>query len=365
MPTIKDIAREANVSVTTVSNVIHNKSTHVAPETIDRINKIIEAYNYAPNMSARSLVNKSSRIIGVINHLIPHQASSFLQDPFHGAFIGGIERTLRLRGYYMMVRTVESEAEIMSLFRNWNLDGVILTGLFEDSFFERLVKTENPIVLLDSYIASDKIFNVGLEDYKGGLMATQYLIDRGHRSIVFASPHIHKRGVIDERYKGYRQALKMAGIPFSLRNVYEQEITISEGIMLGQELSVRHDVSAVFATADILAAGIIAGLQSKGVRVPEDMSIVGFDDLYISRITNPQLTTIHQDADGKGAIAAGLMVDSLEGKAVPSRTIIMPVSLVERGSVAAPSPNFASGPVKVRPIQGKKRTDRSSLSDFP
>ena len=335
MPTIKDIAREAKVSVTTVSNVIHNKSAHVAPKTVERINKIIEAYNYTPNMSARALVNKTSRIIGVINHLIPHQAGSFLQDPFHGAFIGGIERTLRLRGYYMMVRTVENEKEILSLFRNWNFDGVILTGLSAASFFARPLNTDPPLLLLDSYVKSEKIFNVGLEDYRGGLIATQYLIDRGHRDIVFASPHILKHGVIDERYKGYCYALKKAGIPLSPKNVYEQEITISEGIRLGREIGERRDVSAIFATADILAAGIISGLREKGRRVPEDMSIVGFDDLYISRITTPQLTTVHQDADAKGAIAAGLMVDFLEGKAVPSRNIIMPVSLVERASVAA------------------------------
>ncbi len=358
MATIKDIAREAMVSVTTVSNVIHNKSAHVAPETVERINKIIEAHNYTPNMSARALVNKSSRIIGVINHLIPQQAGSFLQDPFHGAFIGGIERALRLRDYYMMVRTVESEAEILSLFRNWNLDGVILTGLFEDSFFGRLIKADKPIVLLDSYIGSDKIFNVGLEDYRGGLLATRYLIDRGHRDIVFASPRIVAHGVIDERYKGYCDALRAAGLPLSPENVYEQEITISEGIKLGQALSARRDVSAIFATADILAAGIMSGLQASGVRVPEDMSIVGFDDLFISRITSPQLTTIHQDADAKGAIAADLMVDYLEGKAPASRTIIMPVSLVERASVAA-APTLGRAMLnRIRGAQEKKRVDR-------
>jgi LacI family transcriptional regulator len=121
MPTIKDIAREANVSVTTVSNVIHGKSSRVAPETVERITAIIKAYNYAPNMSARALVNRASRIIGVINHLIPRQSGSFMQDPFHGAFIGGIERKLRDRGYYLMVRTVENEEELFSLFRNRGL----------------------------------------------------------------------------------------------------------------------------------------------------------------------------------------------------------------------------------------------------
>lgn len=336
MPTIKDIAREANVSVTTVSNVIHGKSSHVAQETVERITRIIEAYNYTPNMSARALVNKASSIIGVINHLIPGRAGSFLQDPFHGAFIGGIESTLRSRGYFMMVRTVENELELFSLFRNWNLDGVILTGLFEDSFFARLLKTEKPIVLLDSYIKNDVIFNVGLEDYKGGRLATEYLIGKGHRNIVFASPRILKGGVIDERYRGYCDALKDAGIPVQKKNVYEQEITINEGKALGNRLAERDDITAVFATADLLAAGILAGLQEKGVHVPDDVSVIGFDDLYISKVTTPQLSTIHQDAESKGIVAANMMVDYLEGKHLASRSVIMPVSLVERGSVSAP-----------------------------
>ncbi len=130
MPTIKDIAREANVSVTTVSNVIHGKHSRVAQETVERIERIIAVNNYTPNLSARALVNKSSRIIGVINHLIQSQPISFLEDPFHGALLGGVERKLRERGYYMMIRTVANEEELFSLFRNWNLDGVILTGLF-------------------------------------------------------------------------------------------------------------------------------------------------------------------------------------------------------------------------------------------
>lgn len=331
MQTIKDIAREANVSVTTVSNVIHGKKSHVAQETVERITKIIEAYNYTPNMSARALVNKSSKIIGIINHLIPNQVGSFLQDPFHGAFIGGIERTLRDRGYYMMVRTVENENELFSLFRNWNLDGLILTGLFEDSFFGRLLKTEKPIVLCDSYIKNERIFNVGLEDYKGGYLATQYLIDKGHRNIAFASPHWLEKGVIDERYRGYKDALFAAKISFNSSFVYEKEMAIQKASELGRELAQRSEITAIFATADILAAGIVRGIQEAGFSVPGDKSVIGFDDLYLSEITNPPLTTIHQDAEEKGVVAAGMMVDFLEGKEPDSRNIIMPISLVERG----------------------------------
>ena len=334
MPTIKDIAREAGVSVTTVSNVIHGKHTRVAQNTIARINQIIKTHSYTPNLSARALVNRSSRIIGVINHLIRSPTISFFQDPFHSALLGGIEKKLRERGYYMMVRTVTDEGELYSLFNNLNLDGLILTGLFNDGFFARLLEANKPIVLLDSYIRNERIFNVGLDDRKGGFMATQYLIDKGHRNIVFASPPIHRHGVIEERFKGYKAALKKNSIPFSPENIYQQEITPNEGITLGHTLSKRHDVSAVFATADILAAGIISGLCQAGRRIPDDISIMGFDDIFYSRIISPPLTTIRQDAQEKGAVAAGIMADYLEGKEKTPRAVTMPLSLVERDSVA-------------------------------
>ena len=140
--TIIDIANQAGVSRQTVSNVIHGATSHVSPETLEKINKIIKENNYTPNMSARALVNKSSRIIGVINHLIPEKEGNFMMDPFHTALISGIEKELRVRDYYMMLRTVESVDELLSLFTNWNLDGVIITGVFEDAFYEKIVKSK-------------------------------------------------------------------------------------------------------------------------------------------------------------------------------------------------------------------------------
>jgi len=333
MPTIKDIAREAGVSVTTVTNVIHGRSHKVARDTINRINAIIRENNYTPNLSARALVNKSSKIIGVINHLIRSPSISFFQDPFHSAILGGIEKTLQERGYYMMVRTVADEGELYSLFNNWNFDGVILTGLFDDSFFARLLEADKPIVLLDSYIKNDRIFNIGLDDRKGGFMATQYLIDNGHKNIIFASPKMHHHGVVEERLKGYKAALNKSGIQFDKKNVYQHEITLNEGIALGRVLSRRNDISAIFATADILAAGILTGLIQSGIKVPDDISIIGFDDFFYSQLTSPALTTIRQDAKEKGSVAAGIMTDYIEGKENLPRNTTMPLCLVERASV--------------------------------
>lgn len=333
MTTLKDIAKEANVSVTTVSNVIHGNHKRVAPETVEKINMIIDRDNYVPNMTARSLVNKSSKIIGVINHVVPGKGGNFISDPFNSAVIDGIEEKLRESGYYLMVRIVYSEDDLFLLLRNWNIDGLILIGLFQDEFFERLMKAAVPFVLIDSYVDNHQVLNIGLDDCKGGYIATKYLIDKGHRNIVFASPIIKRNGVVEERFKGYNMALEDANIPFNDKNVYQQEIAIAEGIELGHKLSFRKDISAIFATADILAAGIISGLIEGGKRVPEDFSVIGFDDLYISSLTAPRLTTIHQDILEKGRVAVESLISVIEGATIKDYNVILPFTLVERHSV--------------------------------
>ncbi|MDR0293463.1 MAG: LacI family transcriptional regulator [Oscillospiraceae bacterium] len=333
MTKLKDIAREAGVSITTVSNVIHNKKNRVSPELVAKIQEIIGRENYVPSMTARTLANSASPIIGIINHLVPRHVGGFMADPFHNTFMGSIEDRIREKGYFLMVRTVEDTRGLEAICRNWNLAGMIFTGLFRDEFFECVRGIGVPYVLIDSYIGLPEVCNVGLEDQKGGYMATRYLLERGHRVIAFTSPFIRKNGVVERRLEGYKQALREFDVPFDQTLVFEQEISISEGVRLGYQLSQKKQITGIFASADILAAGIMAGLREMGVNVPGDKSIVGFDDNYLCQITYPRLTTIHQDAEEKGIIATEMMIAQLSGKPIRERHIILPVRLVERESV--------------------------------
>lgn len=333
MTTIKDIAKAVGVSCTTVSNVIHGRSGRVSAETIDRINEAIDQLGYVPNMSARSLVSSSSKVIGVISHLTPHNNESIVEDPFHSAFIGSIERTLSNNGYYLMLRTVQTTSELLAFLRNWNVDGLFFTGVFEDEFFQFLTELDIPIVLIDSYVSNSKMCKVGLEDYKGGYTATRYLIEHGHRDIAFASPPIRERGVVSERFHGYKQALAEASLPFRPELVFERELDVETTIALGTQLAKRNDLTAVFATADIMAVGIMAGIQQSGKKVPEDISVIGFDDINLCQLSSPRLTTIHQDAPLKGKLAVEFLIDLLENNPIENREIILPVRLVERDSV--------------------------------
>ena len=334
MVTIKDVAKAVGVSTTTVSNVIHGSVGRVSPEMVDKIQAAIARLKYTPNMSARALVNNASRIIGVINHLVPLESGGFFQDPFHGALLAGIEQTLRERGYYLMVRTIDNIPELLKLLNNWNLDGLILTGIFPTDFYQSLISYKTPILLIDSYINDDRLLQVRLEDEQGGYIGTRHLLENGHRDILFCGPPILEEGVLARRFCGYKRALEEFGQTVDMKNVYQREIGIEQGTALGRELALRKDYTAIFATADILAAGLISGLAEGGKKVPDDISVVGFDDLNIARLTSPQLTTVHQDVVEKGVIAARMLTDALQGEssAVPT-SVVMPVRLVSRQSV--------------------------------
>lgn len=333
MATIKDIAEATGVSCTTVSNVIHNRHHRVSAETIARINAAIKDLSYTPNMSARSLVSNSSKVIGFINHMMTRQELNFMEDPFHSIFIGILERKLREHGYYLMLRTVGTSEELLAFLQNWNVDGLFLTGVFQDTFFDALSSLHIPVVLIDSYVNLLNVFNVGLEDFNGCYTATNYLISKGHRNIVFVSPSIYESGVTKERFNGYKQALADASIPFNEQFVIKSEMDYASCKVASDKICALPQVTAIVATADILAAGIMVHLRNNGKTIPDDISIIGFDDIFLSRLITPPLTTIHQDINLKGSLAVDMMLQKLEGMAPQQSQIILPTQLIERDSV--------------------------------
>lgn len=333
MVTLKDIASEAGVSITTVSNVVHNRKSRVSPELVKKIWEIIEREHYVPSMSARSLAQDHSFIIGAITHMTPQNTGSTMSDPFLSTFVDSIEKRTREEGYYLMVRSVEDAAELDALSRSWRFSGLILTGMFQDAFFDATLNLGIPFVLIDSYVDHPDVCSVGLEDEKGGYIATRHLLENGHRAIAFASPTIRPCGVIEKRLQGYQRALAEYGVSYDPSLVFTQEITVEEGKKLGHLLSAKDEITGIFASADILAAGIMAGLSERDIVVPRDKSIVGFDDNYLSQLTFPGLTTIHQDAEQKGIIATDMILKQLRHEEITDKNVILPVRLIERGSV--------------------------------
>lgn len=334
MATLKDIANLTGVSATTISNVIHGRSGRVSQETVERVNAAIKELGYIPNMSARALASKSSSVVAFINHVIIQNQTNMMEDPFHSTAIGTIERTLTQNGYFLMLRTVKTTEELISVLQNWNVDGLFLTGVFNDTFFDALSVCKIPIVLIDSYVRHPSIYNVGLEDYFGSYTAASHLIEKGHKRIGFATPRLKDGGVLQQRYLGCKAALKEHGLAFSSSDVFEFEMDSLASCYAAADAILTHgDLTGIVCAADQLAAGIMSGLRSKGVSVPGDISLVGFDDLPMCRLLNPPLTTIHQDMQAKAEYAANMMLSLLQGESPDKPNTVFPIRLVERESV--------------------------------
>lgn len=333
MVTIRDIAKATGVSATTVSNVIHGRANRVSAETIQNINNAIKELGYVPNMSARSLVSNSSKVIGFVNHVMIRDNTNFMEDPFHSAAIGAIEAALRENGYYLMLRTVENSEELVTFLQNWNVDGLFFTGIFRDKFFDSLQGLNIPVVFIDSYVRIPQFCNVGLEDFTGSYNATHYLIEKGHRRIAFASPNIKDGGVLQERFLGYKAALAEASIPFDKSLIFQQEMDIASCKIVSNEIVKHPDITGLVVSADLMAAGIMAGLKENGLSVPDDISIVGFDDISLAQLVSPPLTTIRQDMNLKGRLAVDFMLQLLNGTPLDTTEVILPTKLIERGTV--------------------------------
>ena len=337
MITIKEIASRLGLSTTTVSNVIHGKTREVSAETIERVQKFLEEVEYVPNINARNLAQGQSKIIGVVLKSLDFRlwhSSNILSDPFVADMIGGIEKAVRDAGYYMMLYISDDIAEIIQHISIWNVDGLILFSMMDDDGNRVAAKYHKPIVCIDTYSSAnnDDFVNVGLDDAKGAYDAVKYLIGSGHRKIGFVTDN--RVGVDWQRFWGYRRALAESGIEYSDKDFFlmkpSKELVNDNIVKL---CSKAKDYSALFCCSDIYAAIMMAALKERGFRIPEDISIVGFDDNLYSRICTPRLTTVHQDADEKGRVAVETLVGMIMGREPVSKKIVLKTHLVTRDSV--------------------------------
>lgn len=331
--TIKDIAQAAKVSPMTVSNVINGRQAKASAETIERINLAIRTLGYTPNMSARALVSNLSKMVGVIIPFTENQNQLLLDNPFYAEVISGIESALRANGYYMMLSGVgESNAHLDTL-SHWNMDALIVLGVYREGLYEHLRQLNLPTLLIDSYIDDPHFYRLGVDDEQAAYQATRYLIGKGHRAIALVTGVIRADGVVERRHAGYRRALAEAGVPVDPSRVLAGSVTFDWGAQAAEKLVGTSEITAAFCTADLIAAGLLAGLHRLGKRIPEDISVMGFDNLSISRMVYPALTTVDQAILKKGQLA-GAIITAILGKKQPAKETFTPVMIIERDSVA-------------------------------
>lgn len=342
MVTIKDIAKEAGVSFTTVSNVIHGNTKKVSQATIDKINQIMKEKNYVPNMGARMLVRNKSRIIGVISNILTDTSRGNIHSPFIAEILGAIEKEIQSQGYYMMLYATDATEEIEGLITKWNVDGIITIGIDTPACRKLGSLTDIPAVYTDCYFKEDEPYlNVGTEDEAGSYEAVKYLIRQGHTRIAYVADTVYpgdgrEGGVGDFRLRGYRKAMKEAGLTVSEDFIYVGDKQMKGKEMLFEEIYRKRDSFTALAFCyDYYAIEMMDYLQHKGVRIPEDFSVIGFDDIDMARLTAPRLTTIHQGMAEKGRMAVRQLVKCINKEEIEQRNIRLPVRLVERESVKA------------------------------
>lgn len=337
MVTIKQIAAEAGVSVMTVSNVVHNNLSKVSPATAEKVQAIIDKYHYVPNMAARSLICKSSHIIALLLPLWHETADSLLLDPYCGQIAGMLETLLREKGYYVMLCSFREVEQVLTVQRNWKIDGSILVLPHNDDVTRTLVgRSVSPLVVVDRYFDDLPMLSVDVDDRKGGYLSTRHLLEQGHRRIGFACPEMRESRIIQDRYAGYQDALREYGLAPEADWLFDGYIHQQGGEQIGRALAAMEDrPTAMVATEDSIACGIIKACQSRGMRVPESMSVIGFDDSMPARLITPELTTIRQDVADKARQVVDMLLSAIDDGQVRQRHIRLDVELVERGSVAA------------------------------
>jgi LacI family transcriptional regulator len=332
---IKEVAKEAGVSIATVSYVINNKSSEsLSSETVEKVLAAVKKLNYVPNLSARILASNKSNLIGVVIPQTEPNKEFMFSNPFYAEFLSSFEYAARVMGYHVLISGTNADENYIEIAKKRNLDGIVILGIYSHDIQEKLKQSDIPIVMVDSYVQSHHFSTIGTDDRYGGYIATKHLIEKGHKKIAIVTGIVTEDGVNCERLSGYKDALKEAGIRYEERYIFEGNVDYEYGVESAEKIRLLKDeITAIFCTADILAMGLIKGLRKYNINVPTDMSVMGFDDVFIAKVTDPSLTTVNQNVSAKGERAAkmiiGLATQNLKGK----QNYIIPLEVVTRESV--------------------------------
>ncbi len=337
MVSIKDIADLAGVSPTTVSNVLHGRVNKMSKETLQKVQAVIREQNYVSNMGGRLLANYGSRIIGVIMTYGRRNYTNVVRSPFYSEIIGSLEAEIRKKGYYMILYTSEGVEESIQMALTWNVEGLIILGCQPSDCKKLKDRLDKPIVFIDSYFEDQSYAydNVGLDDFEGGYLMTKYLIEMGHQKIAFLADEEYPVGVDYERMRGYRKALKEAGLQISRNNYIPIAYKTDERSAQMREFCHMRikEFTALFFSSDFYATDAVNIFFEEGISVPDDISVAGFDDNIFAFECRPKLTTIRQNISEKAVYAVGRVMDIIQGKRQEERNIRLPVKLIVRESV--------------------------------
>ena len=321
---IRDIAEELGLSTATVSNVIHGKTQKVSEETVKRVQELLERRQYIPNMAGILLARNDSKIIGVAINDHEKYEGHVLEDGFIAASLNALAREADRTGYFLMPKITAVWQDIPKFASMWNMVGLVLIGYCYQDYQHLRDEIRVPLVIYDGTIRDGKrLVNLTIDNYGGGCQMGKHFQALDHERVLYIADN--DTHVDHLRYEGLRSVIPQS----------KQLLVPMEGETRRAFYEKRMDeitrFTAVFAASDSYAADFLHFIQSKGIAVPREMSVAGFDDSALSRQTHPMLTTIGQDHTARARLAVELLVKLREQAPVESE-ILLPVKLIPRNS---------------------------------
>jgi len=338
LATIKEVAQHAGVSVATVSRVVNNKG-YVSDDLRQRVQDAMRLLDYKPSAVARSLRRQESLTIGV---LVPG-----MHQPFFATLAHVIQRTLFERNYRTLMCSSEEdgdkETEYVDMLVRQRVDGAIIAPTGQESEAIKMISAKIPVVLVDRDLPHIEVNRILANNYQGGYDAIEHLINLGHRRIAIIGGPPYS-DAMQQRTRGADQAMHDAGLAFDPALVIMSDlIEFDMGFRSALHIFKNHTPipTAIFALNDVVAVGIMHAAAEVGLRLPDDLSVIGFDDIPLAQYMIPSLTTIAQPIYEMGERAAQLLLNRLAtGTATPYESIELEMKLKKRASTAPPSTSF-------------------------
>lgn len=323
---ISDIAEELGLSTATVSNVLHGKTKKISDRTVQKVQALLEERQYVPSMAGILLAQNSSRIIGVVINDHEKYEEHTLEDVFIAASLNHLSTEIEKSGLFMMVKKTKNPEEIIKYASMWNMEGIVIIGFCDEDYMYLRNHMRIPFVVYDGYCSKvERIYNITIDNYDGGRQVGAYLKRKGHQKALYIADN--DICVDKDRYEGFLEGFGKENVGFFMVPMQKAE----REQYYREHLEEIRAYSAIFAASDYYAADILHFLQKNKIQVPEEISIVGFDDTPLCEQVSPTLTSVKQDVALRAKIAIEKLKELKEHKETET-SIMLPVCLVVRES---------------------------------
>lgn len=330
---LQDIADMAGVSRTTVSNVLYGKTKKVSQDTIDKVTRLLKENGYVPSMASMMLNGRGSKLIGFVQgYQWAHGLDAF-QDLFVGKLLSTIQREASEKGFYIILIDGSTCEKVVDIASRWDVDGLIILGYSEQQYRELCKKLNKKMVLLDMYPEEGyDFYNIGVDDYSGGFQVGSYLKSCGYEKALFVAETEDASDYY--RWQGFKQAMESGGKFCSKSRYIKIDGKKERRLKQYKELLPMFlQAKALAFSSDYTAIEAMDFFYDNGIHVPDQISIVGYDDSEYAEFVRPRLTTVRQDVEQKAILAIRILLKLIAGETVETYNIKNPVKLIKRDSV--------------------------------